>query len=75
METTIRQYTEKDLAAVTKIWNEVVAEGNAFPQDTPFTPASRLLERGATEDPGSPPLPPGYGFPWYCALAAASSRQ
>ena len=38
METTIRQYTEKDLAAVTKIWNEVVAEGNAFPQDTPFTP-------------------------------------
>ena len=38
METAIRQYTEKDLAAVTKIWNEVVAEGNAFPQDTPFTP-------------------------------------
>ncbi|NBI79009.1 GNAT family N-acetyltransferase [Anaerotruncus colihominis] len=38
MGATIRQYTEKDLAAVTKIWNEVVAEGNAFPQDTPFTP-------------------------------------
>ena len=38
MGATIRQYTEKDLAAVTKIWNEVVAEGNSFPQDTPFTP-------------------------------------
>ena len=29
----IREYTQKDLPAMIRIWNEVVAEGNAFPQE------------------------------------------
>lgn len=29
----IREYRKKDLAAMTKIWNEVVEEGVAFPQE------------------------------------------
>lgn len=28
----VRAYTDEDLSAMTKIWNEVVAEGIAFPQ-------------------------------------------
>ena len=30
---TIREYTEQDLPSMVKIWNEIVSEGNAFPQD------------------------------------------
>lgn len=31
---TIRKYEKKDLSEMIKIWNEVVEEGNAFPQET-----------------------------------------
>lgn len=34
----VRQYTEDDISAMTEIWNEVVAEANAFPQAEPFSP-------------------------------------
>lgn len=34
----IRQYNEMDLAAMTRIWNEVVEEGVAFPQEDLLTP-------------------------------------
>ena len=30
---TIRKAEEKDIKAITAIWNEIVREGNAFPQD------------------------------------------
>lgn len=33
MNITIRQYTEADLAAMVEIWNEVVEDGIAFPQE------------------------------------------
>ena len=33
MEYIIRKYEEKDLRKMLEIWNEVVEEGNAFPQD------------------------------------------
>ena len=29
----IREYTEKDILSMIRIWNSVVEEGNAFPQD------------------------------------------
>lgn len=32
MNIIIRKYTDSDLAVMIKIWNEVVEEGNAFPQ-------------------------------------------
>lgn len=32
MTITVRAYTEPDIAAMTRIWNEVVEEGVAFPQ-------------------------------------------
>lgn len=32
MNVSIRQYTEEDLSAMIKIWNDVVTEGIAFPQ-------------------------------------------
>ena len=34
---TIRQYTESDIPAMRKIWNEVVREGKAFPQEDELT--------------------------------------
>ena len=34
----IRQYNEADLAAMIRIWNEVVEEGIAFPQEDLLTP-------------------------------------
>ncbi|MCI6873368.1 MAG: GNAT family N-acetyltransferase, partial [Hallerella sp.] len=34
----IRQYNEADLAAMIHIWNEIVEEGIAFPQEEPLTP-------------------------------------
>lgn len=33
----IRKYTSGDLPAMIRIWNEVVNEGNAFPQEEPLT--------------------------------------
>ena len=38
----IRKYEEKDLCAMIEIWNEIVEEGNAFPQEELLT-----LESGA----------------------------
>lgn len=37
MELVIRPYTEADLPAMTRIWNEVVEEGVAFPQEECLT--------------------------------------
>ena len=37
---TIRKYTENDLPAMISIWNEVVEEGIAFPQEEPLTAKS-----------------------------------
>lgn len=33
---TVRGYTPCDIAAMARIWNEVVASGDAFPQDAPL---------------------------------------
>ncbi len=33
----IRKFEDKDLAEMTAIWNEIVEEGIAFPQDEPLT--------------------------------------
>ena len=33
MDLTIRKYTENDLLEIIRIWNEVVDEGIAFPQE------------------------------------------
>lgn len=37
MNIQIRAYQSKDAALAAQIWNEVVADGNAFPQDTEMT--------------------------------------
>ncbi|MBQ7688002.1 MAG: GNAT family N-acetyltransferase, partial [Clostridia bacterium] len=37
---TIREYTQKDLKAMIAIWNEVVEEGVAFPQEELLTKQS-----------------------------------
>lgn len=37
---TIRKYTENDLTAMIAIWNEVVEDGIAFPQEEPLTAES-----------------------------------
>ena len=42
MEVVIRKYEEKDLCAMIEIWNEIVEEGKAFPQEEFLT-----LESGA----------------------------
>ena len=42
MEIVIRKYEEKDLCVMIEIWNEIVEEGNAFPQEEFLT-----LESGA----------------------------
>ncbi len=42
-EIIIRKYTKKDLNAMIEIWNEVVDEGNAFPQE------ERLSEKSGEE--------------------------
>ena len=42
MEIVIRKYEEKDLCTMIGIWNEIVEEGNAFPQEEFLT-----LESGA----------------------------
>ena len=33
---TVREYTQNDLTQMTAIWNEVVEEGTAFPQEEPL---------------------------------------
>lgn len=38
MNITVRAYRAEDLPALTAIWNEVVEEGTAFPQEVPLTP-------------------------------------
>ena len=40
MEVRVRPYRADDLDAMIRIWNEVVDEGIAFPQDTPLDAAS-----------------------------------
>ena len=35
----IRPYVQEDLPAMREIWNQVVEEGNAFPQTEPLSPA------------------------------------
>lgn len=37
MEIKVRAYEENDLPEMITIWNEIVEEGNAFPQEEPFT--------------------------------------
>ena len=37
---TVRKYEEKDLTATIQIWNEVVEDGIAFPQEELLTPES-----------------------------------
>ena len=37
METTVRSYREQDVPDMVRIWNEVVEEGIAFPQEEPLT--------------------------------------
>lgn len=37
MELLIREYNENDVEAVTMIWNQVVTESNAFPQEYPLS--------------------------------------
>ncbi len=36
MKITVRQYENADVQAMTRIWNEVVEEGIAFPQEEPL---------------------------------------
>lgn len=40
MKITVREYTASDIGAMVRIWNEVVAEGIAFPQLEELDPAS-----------------------------------
>ena len=37
MKIEVRAYEEKDLPEMITIWNEIVEEGNAFPQEEPLT--------------------------------------
>lgn len=37
MNITVRQYTEHDIPAMTEIWNQVVIDGEAFPQEETLT--------------------------------------
>ena len=37
MEICVRGYTEADVSAMCAIWNEVVREGKAFPQEEELT--------------------------------------
>lgn len=38
MELTLRQFKKEDIKEMTHIWNQVVEEANAFPQEDPFSP-------------------------------------
>ncbi len=49
MEYIIRKYEEKDLPEMLEIWNEVVTEGDAFPQEEPLDiDSGRLFFEGQT---------------------------
>ena len=37
MKILVRKYEEKDLTEMIQIWNEIVEEGNAFPQEEILT--------------------------------------
>ena len=37
MELTVRQFKKEDLEEMTAIWNQVVEEANAFPQEDTFS--------------------------------------
>ena len=39
----IREYTENDLSQMIKIWNKVVEEGTAFPQEEVLNQTDGLL--------------------------------
>ncbi len=39
MFATVREYQKTDLPEMTRIWNQVVAEGVAFPQENPLSPS------------------------------------
>lgn len=54
----IRKYTENDLTDMIKIWNEVVTEGNAFPQE-------ECLDRESGEE--------FFGSQTYCGVAEDAS--
>lgn len=62
MEIKIRNYNENDIEEMMKIWNEVVTEGNAFPQIEPldFEEAVKFFEGqsccGVCEDTDSKKL-------------------
>ena len=43
MNVIIRKYEEKDLCAMIDIWNEIVEEGNAFPQEEVLTEESGAI--------------------------------
>jgi ribosomal protein S18 acetylase RimI-like enzyme len=60
MKINIRAYNEKDIAAMIRIWNEVVEEGVAFPQ-----------EDYLTEETGTV----FFGEQTYCAVAEDSESQ
>ncbi len=40
MEIKIREYREEDIAAMVRIWNKVVEDGEAFPQEEPLNEES-----------------------------------
>lgn len=49
MDIQVRPYTAADLPAMTAIWNQVVEDGVAFPQDTPLTlPEAGVFFAGQT---------------------------
>lgn len=37
MEIVVREYTEDDLAQMNTVWNDIVEEGMAFPEEVPLT--------------------------------------
>lgn len=43
MDIIVRQYNEQDLAAMVRIWNEIVEEGIAFPQEDYLTESDGKL--------------------------------
>ena len=40
MKITVKKYTDSDIPEMIRIWNQVVEEGNAFPQENCLTPAA-----------------------------------
>ena len=48
---TLRPYTQNDLPALCAIWNEVVAAGDAFPQEDCLTPETGAASAAQTAAP------------------------